>query len=110
MTDQLSDIQRTLGALQAGMEMSNTQREAMFRKLDGVSDAVLKIAGSLEQAHRNHADLKADIDAKVKPAIQDMRDLKNRGIGVLIAAGAAGGGVGALASKAIAAGTKLVGG
>lgn len=101
-----SDVHLMLGKLLAHSETSTTQRAAMFAKLDVMDENITKLAGSVQVAHDNHAALKSSVDRNVMPVIDDMKALKNKGIGVIATVGLIGGSVGgALAAKW----TKLIG-
>lgn len=92
MTGEINYISKTLGALEAG-------NAEMLRRLAASDGETVRhrewITGRLEEIGKKLASaeqLRKDVD-DMKPAVDDWRAMKQRGIGVIAAAGIAGGGI-----------------
>lgn len=101
MGDGENQVQFMLGQLVAGQKETARKIDAMFEKLDGMDERVVKNEGALGV-------VKSDVDS-MKPYIEDYKKNKQRGLGLMAGIGVGGGGAGAgvatLLSKWLGGGT-----
>lgn len=94
----LHEVSMMIGELKADMAEGHRQRDAMFKKLDA-------IANSVQQSIGQQALVAADVDllkkklVAIQPTIDEMNNLKQRGIGALAVVGLGAGGVSAVIVK-----------
>jgi hypothetical protein len=102
MSGDLDQISLQIGRIQSVLEEGTRQRDAMFRKLDTMADRLSEVGGRVAMVADGHANLKAKIDGQIIPAIDDMKSLKAKGLGVLAAIGLLAGGAGSGITKILA--------
>lgn len=78
MSGELNQISQAIGALQASETEASRQRSAMWRELRAINEKLPELG-----------QLAADV-AEMKPAVEDWKMTKQRGLGYLACAGLAG--------------------
>ncbi len=101
MAGDLDQISMQIGRILSNNEESGRVREAMFRKLDEIGEKLTMVKGAVETVALSHTQLQAKVEGKVMPAIEEMKALKQRGIGIITAVGVLAGGASAGATKII---------
>jgi hypothetical protein len=96
----VDEISRMLGELRADNAEAMRQREAMWNKFDEVSKTCTEISGCVKMLGAQHIALATRIDAEHAPVINEMKQLKQRGIGVLAILGIVGTVIAAMLSSA----------
>jgi len=86
----VDEISRMLGELRADNAEAMRQRTAMWNKFDEVSKTCSEISGCVKMLGAQHVALAAKIDVEHAPVINEMKQLKQRGIGVLAILGIVG--------------------
>ena len=92
-------ISQILGALQAEVQENQRQHHASFKKLDAIEEKINKLAGAIELIALEQRNIKKEIDDDIKPAVQDFKNLKNKGLGIIAFIGLMGSGTGAALAK-----------
>jgi chromosome segregation ATPase len=100
MPGEIDQFSAELGRLRAQAEEAERQRGAQFRKLDTISDQVAKVAGQIELIASQIASVKKELEDDIKPAVQDFKSLKSKGLGVIGVVALLGSGAGAIIQKA----------
>lgn len=95
MTDDLHDVSLSIGQLKAENTESQRQRDAMFKKLDRISDDITKLRGAVEMLAKDHASTAQKVHEDIMPTIIEFRNLKQRGMGIIAFIGLIGSGIGA---------------
>jgi predicted nucleic acid-binding Zn-ribbon protein len=95
MTDDIHDISKVIGKLEAENTESQRQRDAMFKKLDRISDDITKLRGAVEMLAKEHADTATKVNDQIMPTVTEFQNLKQRGLGVIGFIALLGGGLGA---------------
>lgn len=95
MTDDLHDISVVIGRLEAENNEAQRQRDAMFKKLDRISDDITKLRGAVEMLAKDHASTAKKVHEDIMPTINEVRNLKQRGMGIIAFIGLVGSGIGA---------------
>ena len=88
---ELHEISQAIGGLQADNNETVRQRKAMFSKLDDIHDCMHEIKGAVAIVSSAHIALRAEVDTKIKPTLEDYERQKNRAIGVAAGIGLGGG-------------------
>ncbi len=94
----LNEVSLMLGELKAEMAEGHRQRDIMFEKLD-------KIGQSVQQSITHHHAVVAEVNAikkkllEIQPTIDEMNNLKQRGIGALAVVGVGAGSISAVLVK-----------
>lgn len=91
----LDEISLTLGKLLNGQEEAVRKQEAIFRNIDEIKGSMSEIKGSVATVTSGHNSLKFEVDENIKPHIEDYKNSKQRGIGILAGVGIGGGASGA---------------
>lgn len=86
------DLNRAIGELTADAAEARRQRDAMWGKLNEISKGVAELRGCMSVMSAQQVSLDAKIKSEIMPTIEDMKALKQRGIGVMVASGLLGGG------------------
>ncbi len=102
MSDNLDQISLQIGRIQSTLEEGTRQREALFRKLDLLGDNMSEVKGAVRSVSERHDALKSKVDAQVMPAIEDMKAMKSRGLGIMAGVALAAGGASAGVTKLVA--------
>lgn len=89
----VDEVSQLLGKFAADGEEARRQRDAMWNKLDEIGKNVISIGAKMELLAVQHASLDTVVKKEVMPTIEDMKAIKQRGIGALAVAGLFGGGV-----------------
>ncbi len=106
MSGELDQISMQIGRILSTQEEANRVREALFRKIDSLADNMTEVKGVIKAVSDGHSELKAKIDGKVMPAIEDMKLGKAKMTGFAAAVGLLAGAAG---TKIAGAFTKVVG-
>lgn len=101
MTGQIDDISSELGSLKAQVSEAARQRDAQFRKLDKISDQLVKLSGQIELIAGQTSAIKKELDEDIKPAVAEFKNLKAKGLGVIGLIALLASGVGTMFSKFI---------
>jgi hypothetical protein len=91
MDGNTNEINRMLGSLSADAAEAQRQREAMWVKLDQISNCVTEMCSQMKMIALQQSATELKISTHVMPAVEEMKTLKQRGIGVLTVAGLLGG-------------------
>lgn len=90
MADDLDQLSRLLGRIESDMAEGARQREALFKKLDGIetmmheqNGAARVLAAQVAELAKDHVDLVKMIDEDIKPTVEDYKGLKNKGLGMI---------------------------
>lgn len=97
MTDDLHGVSKAIGKLEAENEEAERQRRAMFNKLDEIFREITKLTGAVEMLARDHSDTAKKVREDVMPTIDRIKNLEQRGMGVVAFVGVMAGGAGATA-------------
>lgn len=87
MPDDINQVSLMLGQLVAGQKETDRKLDAMFNKLDGMDDRVIKNEGVI-------ATVRSDVES-MKPHVEDYKNNKQRGLGLMAGIGLGGGAGGA---------------
>jgi chromosome segregation ATPase len=103
MADDLDQLSRLLGRVEAELAEGARQRDALFNKLDDIekmiheqNGAMRVLAAQVAQQSKDHAELKEIIEDEIKPVVDDYKGLKNKGMGVIAFIGFVSAGSGAM--------------
>jgi chromosome segregation ATPase len=106
MADDLDQLSRLLGRIEADMAEGARQRDALFKKLDNIetimheqNGAAKLLAAQVAELAKDQIDLVKRIDEQISPAVEDFKSLKNKGLGVIAFIGLASSGGGAFLVK-----------
>ena len=109
MADDLDQLSRLLGRVEAELAEGARQRDALFKKLDDIekmiheqNGAMRVLATQVSQQSKDHAELKTIIEEEIKPVVDDYKSMKNRGLGVIAFIGFASAGGGAFLMNLLA--------
>ncbi len=109
--DDLDQLSRLLGRIEADMAEAARQRDALFKKLDNMetmmheqNGASKLIAAQVAELAKDHVALVEMIDEEIKPVVDDYKALKNKGLGVIGLIGLVSSGGGALLMKWLSGG------
>lgn len=91
----LDEISLTLGKLLNGQEEAVRKQEAIFRNIDEIRGSMSEIKGAVSTVTVSHNALKAEVDNSIKPHIDDYKNNKQRGLGLIAGVGIGGGAGGA---------------
>jgi len=97
------ETDRLLGQLVAQGDELSRQMEAVFRKLDSITEQHHKINGIADKALDLSMQTSILIKQEIQPVLSDYKSLKAKGAGVLGGVAILGGGVATVAQKAWAA-------
>lgn len=95
--DALSEI---IGTLRAEVKENRRQHDASFKKLDAIDEKITKLTGAVEMLAADHAALKKTVLDEIKPVTEDVKAMKNKGMGVIAFIGLFSGGTGAVIATA----------
>lgn len=92
-----------LGELMAASKEGQRQTAAMFNKLDDITQSIHEIGGVVKMQAEQHAALKTLVENEIKPKLDRLETLRQRGkgfaAGIGLVAGTAGAGLTALLAK-----------
>lgn len=95
----LDDTSLLLGELKSELREAARQRDAMFRKLDVLQTQLSELAGALKLVAEKGMGLEKVINEELKPQIENFKELKNRGYGVIAVIGLISAGLGGFISS-----------
>jgi Sec7-like guanine-nucleotide exchange factor len=95
------DIQRLLGSIETGQENNTQQLQTIFSKIDVMSDKHTELLGVVKELNNRVELLESEIAEDIVPTVQEVKLLKQRGIGVLIVIGLLSAGAGSMITKAL---------
>ena len=107
MSDELSEVSTAIGRLMAFSEESQRQRDAMFKKLDEIANTVHQSIGQAKLVAVEVENVKKKIN-EFQPVIDEMKTLKQRGIGALAVIGIGAGSISAAITKLVSTFTGIV--
>jgi len=105
----LNEVSLTLGKLMNATSEAERTRELIFRKLDDIGNCLQKVSTNLSAVTENHAELKQQVETKIMPAVDEIKSIKQKGMGVLVGIGLLAGGSGAIVTKIANAYASIVG-
>lgn len=91
----LDEISLTLGKLLNGQEEAVRRLDGVFRNIDEIKSAMSEVKGSVATVTAGHTSLKTDVETNIKPHIEDYKNNKQRGLGLMAGVGLGGGAGGA---------------
>lgn len=103
----LHEVSMMIGELKADMAEGHRQRDAMFKKLDIIADNVQQSIGQQAIVAADVDELKKKL-AAIQPTIDEMKTLKQRGIGALAVIGIGAGSISAAITKLVSTFTGIV--
>jgi hypothetical protein len=106
MSGDFDQISLQVGRILSAVEEGGRQRDAMFRKLDGLGDKISEVKGALQSVTDSHTALKTKVETQIIPAIEDIKATKARAYGLLAGVAMLAGGASAGLTKAV---SKVVG-
>lgn len=92
---EIDDISMEIGQLKAQVAEGNRQREAQFRKLDGIVDKLNEISGQVKLVADQVSTIKKEMEDDIKPAVSEWKTMKAKGVGALAVIGVLSSGIGA---------------
>ena len=95
----LHEVSMVLGKLVNASEDATRTREMIFQKLDNINSCLLSVSTNLKAVTENHAELSAKVENHVMPAVEEIKGIKQKGIGVLVGIGLLAGGAGSTITK-----------
>mgnify|MGYP003661569116 CR=1 FL=1 len=107
MSNELNEVSTAIGRLMAVSEEGQRQREAMFRKLDEIANTVHQSIGQAKLVSVEVENVKKKIN-EFQPVIDEMKTLKQRGIGALAVIGIGAGSISAAITKLVSTFTGIV--
>ena len=103
MTDSLErlvgNLEGQIDALQQSMAEGLESRRLIYSKVEAVDKKLVGIERDVASLKKDVAAIDECLEETIKPALEDYKKLKNRGLGMLIGAALVGGGVGTAATK-----------
>lgn len=100
MPNELDQISRLLGNIEAKQTTTNQQLEALFNKVDIMRQEHAETLGIVKELNSRLDLVEKELAEDVVPVVQQLQQLKQRGIGILTVIGLLGTGAGFLLTKA----------
>lgn len=95
MTENLAEVQRSLGRIEGDLKNFGSQCETLFKKFDRANEELIEQRGQIKLLASQSTEAKILYEATIKPVLEDFKSLKNRGIGMVFGVSLASGSVGA---------------
>ena len=110
MPGELDQISLQIGRLLSSQEAQAERGSSMLKKLDDISQKVTTIGGVVENISESHEELKRQVNSGIVKDIDDLKALKNRGLGIIAAVSVIAGSAAAAIGKMIAKASAIIAG
>lgn len=97
----LDEISRLLGNIEAKQTIANGQLEALFKRVDDIRKEQAETLGIVKELNSRVDLLENELAQDVVPTVQEVQRLKQRGIGILTTIGLLSAGAGYLLNKGL---------
>jgi hypothetical protein len=94
-------------SIKSDLDEGRRQRGDVVKKLDDLGASMTELMGAVKSVSERHDALENKIDTRVMPVIEEMKNLRSKGLGLMAGVALAAGGASAGATKIFA---KLTGG
>lgn len=79
----LDELSVSIGSLQAQVAESDRQRKAQFQKLDQIQEKLTEVSGQIKMLADQVSTVRKEMEEDIRPAVNDWRSTKTKGLAVL---------------------------